>query len=83
MFTTNAVRKSFTTSDGVTLSYLEAGEGQPFVMIPGWSQTALQWRAQIEAFSKTMRVIAVDMRGHGASDKPGIITKGCPSPASK
>lgn len=70
MFPTTAVRKSVTTSDGVRLSYLEAGEGQPFVMIPGWSQTAIQWHHQIEHFAKTHRVVALDMRGHGESEKP-------------
>lgn len=49
------------------LHYLEAGEGQPFVMIPGWSQTAAQWHNQIDHFAKTHRVIAMDMRGHGES----------------
>ena len=70
MFDVNAEKKSFTTSDGVRLSYLEAGSGQPFVMIPGWSQTAEQWHHQINHFSKTHRVLALDMRGHGDSDKP-------------
>ncbi|MEZ5660903.1 MAG: alpha/beta hydrolase [Burkholderiaceae bacterium] len=36
-------------------------------MIPGWSQTALQWHHQIEHFSRTHRVLALDMRGHGES----------------
>jgi pimeloyl-ACP methyl ester carboxylesterase len=71
MFDIDAVRKTFTTSDGVKLSYLEAGKGQPFVMIPGWSQTADQWHHQINHFSKKYRVLALDMRGHGESEKPG------------
>ena len=69
MFDVTAEKKNFTTSDGVKLNYLEAGEGQPFIMIPGWSQTAEQWFAQIEFFQKTHRVIAMDMRGHGDSEK--------------
>lgn len=40
-----------TTSDGVTLRYLEAGSGPPLVMIPGWSQTAAQFKHQIEGLS--------------------------------
>jgi pimeloyl-ACP methyl ester carboxylesterase len=64
-----ADRKNFTTSDGAGLSYMEAGEGKPFVMIPGWSQTAAQWQAQIDHFAATHRVIALDMRGHGESEK--------------
>ncbi len=59
-----------TTSDGVSLYYLEAGEGKPILMIPGWSQTAEQFKYQITGLSDRYRVIAVDMRGHGESDKP-------------
>lgn len=60
----------FVTSDGVTLRYQDVGTGQPFVMIPGWSQTAAMWKYQISEFSKNYRVLAIDMRGHGMSDKP-------------
>ena len=61
-----------TTSDGVTLRYLEAGSGKPILMIPGWSQTAEQFRHQIAGLSDRYRVIAVDMRGHGESEKPAF-----------
>ena len=59
-----------TTSDGVSLYYLEAGTGKPILMIPGWSQTAEQFRYQLSGLSDRYRVIAVDLRGHGESDKP-------------
>jgi pimeloyl-ACP methyl ester carboxylesterase len=59
-----------TTSDGVKLHYLEAGSGKPILMIPGWSQTAEQFKHQITGLSDRYRVIAVDMRGHGESEKP-------------
>lgn len=58
------------TSDGVNLRYLEAGAGQPLVLLAGWTQAAEQYAAQIAALSKHHRVIALDMRGHGGSDKP-------------
>ena len=61
---------SFQTSDGVTLRYLEAGSGQPLVLVPGWSQTAEQYKHQLEGLSDRYRVIALDLRGHGDSDKP-------------
>jgi len=61
---------SFTTSDGVRLHYIEAGSGDVLVMIPGWSQTAAQFKHQIAGLSDRYRVIAIDMRGHGESDKP-------------
>jgi non-heme chloroperoxidase len=59
-----------TTSDGVRLHYLEAGAGQPLVLIPGWSQTAAMYRHQLDGLGQSYRVIALDMRGHGESDKP-------------
>ncbi len=61
---------SFTTSDGVKLHYLEAGSGKPLVMIPGWSQTAEQFKHQLTGLSDKYHVIAIDMRGHGESAKP-------------
>ena len=61
---------SFTTSDGVKLNYLEAGSGPVMVLIPGWSQTAIQFKHQLAGLSDKFRVIALDMRGHGDSDKP-------------
>lgn len=70
MFEVNAARKSFTTRDGVDLSYLEAGNGQPFLMILGWSQTAGSWYNQVNHFSQNYRVLALDMRGHGETSKP-------------
>ncbi|MBI3526375.1 MAG: alpha/beta hydrolase [Betaproteobacteria bacterium] len=60
----------FTTNDGYRLHYIEAGSGKPLVMIPGWSQTAAQFKYQIEGLSDRYRVIALDMRGHGESEKP-------------
>ncbi len=59
-----------TTSDGVRLSYLEAGSGKPLVMLPGWSQTAAMYQPQLDELGQHYRVIALDMRGHGESDKP-------------
>ncbi|MFM2007407.1 MAG: hypothetical protein RLZZ09_3062 [Pseudomonadota bacterium] len=58
------------TNDGVNLHYLEAGSGPPLVLVPGWSQTAAMFRAQLDGLSSNCRVIALDMRGHGQSEKP-------------
>ncbi len=59
-----------TMNDGVRLHYLEAGSGPDMLLVPGWSQTAAQWRHQIADFARTHHVIAVDHRGHGGSDRP-------------
>lgn len=67
------VLRRATTGDGVGLSYIEAGpaDAPPLVMIPGWSQSAAEFKHQIDDLARDHRVIAVDMRGHGESDKPG------------
>ncbi len=61
---------SITTNDGVRLTLVEKGRGRPLVLVPGWSQTARQFAAQIDGLADRYRVIAVDMRGHGQSEKP-------------
>jgi len=48
-------------------SYFEIGEGEPLVFVHGVGMRLEAWKPQIEAFSKSHRVIAVDMPGHGKS----------------
>jgi len=61
------MQKNFTTSDDAVLTYTEEGHGPALVMLPGWSQSAAMFRHQIQHFSETYRVLAVDFRGHGKS----------------
>jgi non-heme chloroperoxidase len=61
---------SFITSDGVKLHYLESGTGPIILFVPGWTMPAEIWQPQIEYFSKSYRVVAVDPRSQGASGKP-------------
>lgn len=58
------------TSDGTRIHYTEAGEGTAIVFIPGWRMPAWIWQKQIDGLSKKYRVIAVDPRSQGESDKP-------------
>lgn len=60
----------FTTSDGVQLHYLEAGSGPTLVFVPGWTMPAEIWEPQLRHFASTHRVVALDPRGHGRSEKP-------------
>ena len=62
--------RHFRTSDGVRLHYLEAGSGPPLVFVPGWTMPAWIWERQLEHFASTHRVIALDPRGQGESEKP-------------
>lgn len=58
------------TADGCRLSYDEAGSGDPLVLIHGFAQSAAVFDAQLEGLAGRNRVIALDLRGHGRSDKP-------------
>jgi non-heme chloroperoxidase len=63
---------SLKTWDGVTLRYIQAGSASApkLLFIPGWAQTAAQWRKQIDFFTSKYNVTAYDHRGQGESDKP-------------
>lgn len=60
----------FQTSDDIQLHYLEAGSGPPLVFIPGWTMPAWIWKPQLEHFAVNYRVLALDPRGQGQSEKP-------------
>ncbi|HEV3202998.1 MAG TPA: alpha/beta hydrolase [Gemmataceae bacterium] len=60
-------------SDGVKIHYLVLGRGIPVVLIHGYSGSAEgNWFANgvAGALAKKHRVVALDERGHGLSDKP-------------
>jgi microsomal epoxide hydrolase len=57
------------TRDGVQLHYLEAGRGPALLFIPGFTGAAEFWDPQIRAFSGRHRVIAIDPRSQGDSEK--------------
>jgi non-heme chloroperoxidase len=59
-----------TTNDGYKLQYQERGAGEPLVLLHGWSQSAAMFKHQLADLSDHYRVIALDLRGHGESDKP-------------
>lgn len=60
-----------TLDDGVSLSVYESGKGGiPLLFIHGNSCDHTFLAPQIEHFVEQRRVFALDMRGHGASDKP-------------
>jgi pimeloyl-ACP methyl ester carboxylesterase len=54
-------------SDGAALSFREAGQGTPVVLIHGVGLQSAAWGPQIKALSTAHRVIALDMPGHGGS----------------
>jgi pimeloyl-ACP methyl ester carboxylesterase len=58
------------TSDGVNISYETSGAGDPVVLIHGLGSFVGDWQAQTDALAREFQVVAIDLRGHGESDKP-------------
>ncbi|KDN78060.1 hydrolase [Streptomyces olindensis] len=64
-FTSHTVR----TGD-LTLHTVVGGDGPPLLLLPGWPQFWYCWRLVMPALAEHFTVIAPDLRGMGASDKP-------------
>jgi pimeloyl-ACP methyl ester carboxylesterase len=64
------MREAFLSINGLRLRYLEWGDaGAPTILLlHGFSSTAQAWQKVGEALASRYRVVALDQRGHGASD---------------
>jgi pimeloyl-ACP methyl ester carboxylesterase len=72
MATIHAQDKFF-NSNGVRIRYTEQGSGEPVVLVHGLTgNIELNWveTGVMQGLVKDYRVIALDCRGHGKSDKP-------------
>src|SRR5688500_17318632 len=66
-----AASSQFATYDGNRVRYESVGSGrEAIVLVHGWSGATSVWRFQVPELAKRARVIALDLPGHGASDKP-------------
>jgi pimeloyl-ACP methyl ester carboxylesterase len=58
-------------SNGVRIHYVTEGKGEPIVLLHGWMSDSSMWgRLDTNPAAKEYQLIAVDLRGHGKSDKP-------------
>lgn len=60
----------FSTANGLRIHYEDHGDGPPLVMIHANPYDRRLFVHQVARFSPFFRVIAVDLRGYGLSDKP-------------
>lgn len=58
--------------DGININYQEGGTGFPLVLLHGLSDSSALWAPLMPEFSRHYRTIAMDLRGHGYSDKPDM-----------
>jgi pimeloyl-ACP methyl ester carboxylesterase len=68
------LKPAFLNRDGVRLAHFEAGpetpQSPPLVLVNGWTGDHGIFTPQIAHFSQSRRVLAIDLRAHGASDAP-------------
>jgi pimeloyl-ACP methyl ester carboxylesterase len=55
--------------NGVDLFYEVTGTGEPLLFLHGLGSSGRDWELQVQAFARDYRVITVDLRGHGRSQK--------------
>jgi pimeloyl-ACP methyl ester carboxylesterase len=60
----------YETVNGVKLHYVEGGSGTPLICLPGWPQTWYSYHPIAKQLAEKFRVIIVDIRGMGSSEKP-------------
>lgn len=59
-------------ANGINIHYDEAGVGSPLVLIHGLSDNSSVWANIIPKMSTQYHIIALDLRGHGESEKPNM-----------
>jgi pimeloyl-ACP methyl ester carboxylesterase len=63
----------FAVLDGARVHYKSIGKGaSAIVFIHGWTCNMDFWRLQVPDFTESAQVIAIDLPGHGQSDKPQL-----------
>lgn len=61
---------SFYSYDGVRIHFEDMGSGRPLVFIHGFAASIDSWRFLVEPFKKDYRLVLLDLKGHGYSDRP-------------
>ncbi|PCD00716.1 alpha/beta fold hydrolase [Halopseudomonas pelagia] len=56
--------------NGCSLFYTDQGDGEVVLLIHGLGSSTRDWEYQLPSLLPQYRVICLDMRGHGQSDKP-------------
>ena len=56
--------------NGIDINYIERGEGTPFLLVHGFQNSHFSFTPLIDWLAGRFHVYALDLRGHGDSDKP-------------
>jgi pimeloyl-ACP methyl ester carboxylesterase len=58
--------------NGIEVNYREKGEGYPVFLLHGYTGNLRNWALQVPILSREYRMVSIDHRGHGHSDKPTL-----------
>ena len=65
------MRQRHIRTDRLTQQILEAGSGPLVLLVHGFPELSISWRAQVEALAAAgFHAVAPDMRGYGGTEKP-------------
>lgn len=57
-------------ANNLNLHFKMAGDGAPILLLHGWMGSSYHWRKVMPLLAAHHRVVAIDARGYGESDKP-------------
>ncbi len=60
----------FADIDGVRVRYVDVGKGSPIVLVHGFASSLDTWDAVLPQLAKRHRVLAMDLKGFGWTDRP-------------
>lgn len=69
----HAQEGNFADVNGVKIYYEVHGEGEPLVMLHGFTMNHTMWELFVDDFSEHFKVVLVDLRGHGRSTNPSNV----------
>lgn len=67
---TLALKENFYEHEGVKIRFREMGRGRPVVFIHGFGASLDTWRYITDALKIDQRLVLLDLKGHGFSDRP-------------
>lgn len=56
--------------NGIKQHWVSAGDGPPVYLLHGFPETWFGWRKQIPVLAERFSIVAPDLRGYGATEKP-------------
>ena len=67
---TPAVPSAYYLHDGVKIHFKQMGTGRPVIFLHGFGTSLDTWRFVVETLEDEFRLVLLDLKGHGLSDRP-------------